>query len=250
MLQLHKFKQINSTYLLISISLTVFLAELFYNYFVSPEALEGIFYTYGFSLDGFLAGRWWTPITSIFLHASPDHIALNMIALFFFGSVLENEIGWKKVMLIFFLSALVGNLAVAVATIFNIMPSSVPVIGASAAIFGLLGTAMLVKPLEFVMFPYLVPIPLLLVALIYIFFNITEFLVVLATGGITNVAYAAHIGGLISGMLFGFKQEGKKKSVILLIAILTILIFIPFIWEILQYLELANYVNFLPTIFK
>ena len=141
-------------------------------------------------------------------------------------------------------------MAVLAANMVGIMPGSIPVIGASAAIFGLLGAAMLIKPLEFMFFPYLIPIPLILVALIYIFFNITEFLIVLFTGGVSNVAYVAHIGGLGSGMMFGFKQEGKKNSLKVLVLILIILIIIPFIWELFRYLELTNYASFLSIIFK
>ncbi|MBU3904867.1 MAG: rhomboid family intramembrane serine protease [Nanoarchaeota archaeon] len=249
-MELHKFKKINVTYLLISICLTVFFIELFYNYFVGPEALEALFYTFGFSLENIMAGGWWSFITSIFMHASSEHLVLNMIALFFFGSVIEHELGSGKILLIFFAAALLGNVAVILASLLGIMPATIPVIGASAAIFGLLGTAMLVKPLEFVLFPYLIPIPLILVALIYTIFNITEFLVILATGGISDIAYVAHIGGLIFGMLYGFKIEGQKNSFKVLILILIVLIVIPFIWEMLSYLELTNYATFLSTGFK
>ena len=69
------------------------------------------------------------------------------------------------------------------------------------------------------------------------------------TGAPCDIAYVAHIGGLISGMLFGFKQEGRKKSLMVLILILVILIVVPFIWELLQYLEITNYTNFISTVF-
>ncbi|MDD5416598.1 MAG: rhomboid family intramembrane serine protease [Candidatus Aenigmarchaeota archaeon] len=249
-MELHRFKGINATYLLTSICITMFLFEVFFNYIFGKVAFENLFYTYGFSFSNLLAGKWWTFITSIFLHANAQHITLNMIALFFFGSVVEHELGWKKVLLVFFSSAILGNVFVLIATVLGIMPAAVPVLGASGAIFGLLGVAMLVKPLEFIMFPYLVPIPLLLVALIYIFFNITEFVFVLVTGGVTDIAYVAHIGGLAAGILFGFKQEGKEKSIKVLVLILAVLILIPLVWEFIRYLELANYATFISNVFK
>jgi membrane associated rhomboid family serine protease len=245
-----KSNSFNATYLLIATCIAVFLFEIFYNYVLGKPAFDNLFYTYGFSLDNLLAGKWWTFITSIFLHANPEHLILNMVALFFFGSALEHGVGWKKTLLIFFVSATVGNIAVLIANLIGIMPASVPVVGASAAIFGLLGSAMLVKPLEFVMFPYLVPVPLLLIALIYIFFNITEFIVVLFKGGATDIAYVAHIGGLICGMLFGFKQEGQKKSLFVLLLILAILIAVPFFLELLRYIEIANYTSLISQVFK
>ena len=249
-MELHKFKQINATYLLMSICITTFLLEIFYNYAFGKAAFDNLFYTFGFSMQNILAGKIWTFVTSLFLHANAEHLILNMIALFFFGSVVEHEIGWKKTILIFFSSAFLGEIAVLMASYVGIMPATIPVIGASGAVFGLLGAAMLIKPLEFVVFPYLIPIPLLLVALIYIFFNITEFIVVLASGGVTDVAYVAHIGGLAAGILWGFKQEGRKRSLIVLIAILAILIVIPFVWDFLRYLEITNYTSLLSKVFK
>jgi len=245
-----KLSGFNATYLLIATCVTMFLFEIFYNYVLGKPAFDNLFYTYGFSLDNILAGKWWTFITSIFLHANAEHLILNMVALFFFGSALEHSVGWKKTLLIFFASAIVGDIAVLFASLIGIMPASVPVVGASAAIFGLLGAAMLVKPLEFVMFPYLVPVPLLLIALIYIFFNITEFIVVLFKGGVTDIAYVAHIGGLFSGMLFGFREDGQKKSLFVLLLIFAILIIIPFFLEFLRYIEIVNYTSLVSQVFK
>jgi membrane associated rhomboid family serine protease len=135
-------------------------------------------------------------------------------------------------------------------SLLGIMPASVPTIGASAAIFGLMGTAMLVKPFEFVFYPYLIPVPLIIVALLYTLYNIGAFVAVLFLGEASEIAYAAHIGGLFTGALFGFREEGAKRGILVLVMIILLLVLIPVLWGALQYLEIFNYISAFTGIFK
>lgn len=237
------FKKIPATYLLISICLSAFMAEFIYGIIFGEGALIGLFNTFGFSIQGFFQGKIWTLITSIFLHANAMHLVLNMVALFFFGKVVETELGWKKLLLIFFAAGIIGDLATIFTGFLGLSSFTIATIGASAAIFGLMGAAMLVKPLEFVFFPYLIPIPLMLVAVLYTLYNVLAYLAVLLGGAVSNVAYMAHIGGLIAGMIFGFKEVGKKRGMLLLAVILLILILAPILWYYIGLLEIFNYVN-------
>lgn len=237
------------TNFLISAIAAVFIIELLWQYTYGANAVKEAFGMLGFSLNALLAGRWWTFITAPFLHAGPDHIILNALALFFFGKAAESELGTKRTLALYFGSAIVGNLAVLVATFIGIMPPDVPTVGASAAIFGLMGAAMLVKPFEFVFYPYLIPIPLILVALLYTLFNIAEFIAVLATRAETNIAYAAHLGGLAVGMLAGFKIEGAKRGFLVLLLIFVLLLIIPLIWGLFSGLEVFNWVGILGKAF-
>lgn len=230
------------TNFMISAIAAVYLVEFLWQYMYGAAALGEAFGAFGFSLSGLLAGRWWTFLTAPFLHAGPDHIILNAFALFFFGKAAEAELGIKKTALLYFGAAIAGNLAVLAATAAGIMPPDVPTVGASAAIFGLMGAAMLLKPFEFVFYPYLIPVPLLLVALLYTLFNIAAFVAVLATGAGTNIAYAAHLGGLAVGMLTGFKIEGAKRGFMVLLIIFALLLLIPLIWGLLAGLEMFNWV--------
>ena len=175
---------------------------------------------------------------------------LNMIALFFFGRVVELGIGRKKFLLIFLSSAIVGNMAILTMSLLGFYSVVIPTIGASAAIFGLLGAAMLVKPFEFILYPYLIPIPLIMVALVYTLYNIAAFVLVLTTATASNISYISHIGGLAAGMLFGFKEEGSRKGLIVLLFLLLILILTPFMFMLLNYLEIFNYVNVLSQVIK
>lgn len=188
-------------------------------------------------------------ITSVFLHADIEHLILNIIALFFFGRVVEQYLGRKKFLLIFFATAITANIAFLVFS-FIMGQLGIVVIGASAAIFGLMGTAMLVRPLELVPYPYLIPIPLIVVAVLYTLYNIASFLLVATNLQVSNISFVSHIGGLVAGMFFGFREEGSKKGFIILIFLLILLITVPFLWTIFNYLEIFNYVSVLSNFFK
>ena len=237
------------THALMIICILVYVGEIAYSYMNGPGAMNYLFSEYGFSLDSFMDGKFWTPLTSIFLHASPDHLILNLIALFFFGSVIEEHSGKKKYLLIFFSSAFVGAAAVAACSFLGMMPADIPTVGASAAVFGLLGTAMLVKPFEMVFYPYIIPVPLIFVALLYTLYNIGAFIAIVATGIETDVAYAAHIGGLLMGAFFGFREEGFGRSVMVLVVILILLLLIPLFYSFLDYLKVFDYVDALAQVF-
>jgi membrane associated rhomboid family serine protease len=232
------------TNFLILICVIVFLIEIYYNFSID------IFNEYGFSLQNLSLGKFWVFITSIFLHAEPAHLILNMLALFFFGRVVEKHLGKRKFLLVFFVSAFLGDLAILTLITFGLTSSVIPTIGISAAVFGLMGTAMLIKPLEFVFHPYLIPVPLILVALIYTLYNIGEFLLFVTTGATSNISYASHIGGLIFGMYYGLQQEGGKKGIIILLFILFLLVLVPILWNYLALLDIFNYVNVIVGIFK
>ncbi len=82
--------------------------------------------------------EYWRLVTAMFLHAGLMHIFFNMISLYFLGSYLEPVAGWKKFLVIYFTAGVAGNVLA-----FAIGPIFVPMIGASTAIFGLLGALFL-----------------------------------------------------------------------------------------------------------
>jgi membrane associated rhomboid family serine protease len=239
----------NLTYFFILVFVVIFILQLYYTFIYGEDFINELFYNYGFSLQNVLDGRIEVFLTSVFLHGDASHLILNMVALFFFGRVVEQELGRKKFLIIFFMSAIVGNMAVLSSTLLGFGSAVVPTIGASAAIFGLIGTGMLVKPFEFVFYPYLIPIPLILVALIYTIYNIAELLLVILEGASSNISYVSHLGGLIAGMIFGFRQEGSRRGLIVLLFLLLLLILTPFMLIIFNYLEIFNYVAFLSQAF-
>ncbi|SOD95607.1 rhomboid family intramembrane serine protease [Blastococcus haudaquaticus] len=81
-----------------------------------------------------LFGEWWRVFTAAFLHIGPIHLAMNMLALLIFGSELERQLGRRRYLALYLLSALGGAVAIQL-----LGDPRVPVAGASAAIYGLLG---------------------------------------------------------------------------------------------------------------
>ncbi len=82
-----------------------------------------------------LHGEWWRLVSAGFLHASITHVALNGASLWFIGQLCERAYGWLRFSGIYVVALIVGNLASAV-----LVPQ--PAVGASGAIFGLLGALM------------------------------------------------------------------------------------------------------------
>jgi membrane associated rhomboid family serine protease len=81
-----------------------------------------------------LFGEWWRVFTAAFLHIGPVHLVVNMVALLLFGSELERQLGWWRYLSLYLLSAMGGAVAIQL-----LGDPRVPVAGASAAIYGLLG---------------------------------------------------------------------------------------------------------------
>ncbi len=238
------------TYLLISIMVAVFFFEVYAGYAYGEKAVSPMFRNFGFSLSGFLGGNWWSPITSIFLHASPEHLLLNMFAFYFFGRVVEQQLGWKKMLLIFLGAGLAGNAALSAVALAGLSSSLVPTVGASGAIFGLLGAAMFLKPLDLVIYPYIIPVPLILVAILYVLYNLLAFAAVLATGQESEIAYVAHLGGLAAGVIAGLKIEGKKRGALILLSFILIAILILVAWKYVSVIEGANYLSIFSNAVK
>jgi membrane associated rhomboid family serine protease len=142
----------------------------------------------------------WTIITSMFTHRGIYHILANMVTLYFFGSFITRLLGVKNFLIIYLCGGLVGNLF---HILFN-LNSVIPAIGASGAVFALGGALTVLTPkLKVIVFPIPVPMPLW-VAIIGGFLILSI---------IPNVAWQAHLGGLIFGALMGLYYRKKVRAV-------------------------------------
>ena len=142
--------------------------------------------------------RPWTIVTNLFVHGGLWHLLVNMVALYFFGSYLTRLIGTRSSLIIYFLGGILGNV------LFMLLASPfVVVIGASGAIFALGGTLAVLRPkLQVFVFPIPVPLPLW-AAVIGGFFVIALF---------SHVAWQAHLGGLVFGLIAGFLLRNRVRS--------------------------------------
>ncbi len=167
---------------------------------------EHIVLTYGFT------PAHWTPLTvltSMFLHGDAGHIIGNMWYLFIFGDNVEDRFGHLKYLLFYLVSGVV-------ATYINYLTdpaSAILVIGASGAISGVMGAYLLVFPrvkVHVIAFFYLTTLPAFVLIgfwfILQLYFGTAGLL-----GGIgSGIAYWAHIGGFLFGLLGGLGYRVAK----------------------------------------
>lgn len=136
--------------------------------------------------------RPWTFVTYLFIHAPGfGHIFFNMLSLFFFGPRVEDRIGGKSFLGLYFTSGIAGALLS--------IPMSNPIIGASGAIFGVLLAYAWFWPRNQMLIWGIIPIEarymVLLMTIASFFFGVVP-----GAGG--NVAHFAHLGGFLGGYIF------------------------------------------------
>ncbi len=151
-----------------------------------------IFDTFGFTPSQFLDEPW-TILTSMFIHAGIWHLIVNMLMLYFFGSYILGLVGEVKFLIVYFVGGLLGNLL-----FFFLGNEYAIVVGASGAVYAIMGTLAVMRPRLKVLVWFLVPVDLWIVVVI---------------GALIispNIAWQAHIGGIVLGVVAGFyfrKQE-------------------------------------------
>jgi membrane associated rhomboid family serine protease len=126
-------------------------------------------------------GDWWRLITSAFLHGGVLHITFNMLALWWIGGPVETVMGRWKYLALYLISGLAGSAGALIAT-----PTS-PTVGASGAIFGLLGAMLVIQ--------YQATGTLAGPALTLILINLA------LSFTLNGISYGGHIGGLVGGIL-------------------------------------------------
>jgi membrane associated rhomboid family serine protease len=147
---------------------------------------------------------WLTLFSSIFMHGGWLHLGGNMLFLWIFGDNVEHRIG-HVLYLVFYLA--VGVVA-SMAQILTNTGSIIPTLGASGAISGVLGAYLVMFPTNRVtvfLFRFLMPVPAIVAIGIWAVFQFISGLgVAAATSETGGVAYMAHIGGFVGGVVAGF----------------------------------------------
>jgi len=149
-----------------------------------------------------------TLITSMFMHGGIAHIFGNMLFLWIFGDNIEDRLGHIRYLIFYLVCGIIAGLSHVFATaMFASDPSSllVPSLGASGAISGVLGAYILLFPTRRVIVLlgwFAAPLPAFVAIGLWFVFQLISGLGVLGSGSQAGgVAYAAHIGGFISGLL-------------------------------------------------
>jgi membrane associated rhomboid family serine protease len=142
---------------------------------------------------GIATGQYWRLVSAMFLHAGLLHIAFNAYALWIFGSVVEQELGRLRFLLIYFATGIVAS-----AASYAFGPNAVGV-GASGAIFGIFGA--------FVTYNYRRRHLAIAAARLRSAVTIVVINMVLALS-IQGIDWRAHVGGFLAGLFAGFAAEG------------------------------------------
>jgi membrane associated rhomboid family serine protease len=163
------------TKVLIGINVAVWLLH----YEMSPATVDDL-YMWG---PGVANGQWYRLITSVFFHTAPLHIAMNMWSLWVLGPSLERLLGRWRFLALYLVSGLAGSALIMLAA------PQTATLGASGAIFGLLGALLVIQRRRGGQLG-----PVLAIVVVNL----------VATFSIPGISWQAHVGGLVAGVLVGF----------------------------------------------
>ncbi len=151
-------------------------------------------------------GEWWRFLTAIFLHGGLGHILYNLFALVLFGSILERIVGGRRFLTVFFVTGILANIISV-----NFYGSS---LGASGAIFGVIGALLFIRPLLPV-WAFGMPLPLIVAGVIWAAGDVLGAIGFFAGNPIDDTGNLAHLSGMAFGLLLGWvyrKEEKKLKK--------------------------------------
>ena len=207
------------TYFIIILCVLIFLiqlssqtyksGQLFYSYGLIPSVLMG---NKQLPLDLYIIPAYLTIFSSMFMHGGFMHLIGNMLYMWIFADNIEDSLGPKKFIIFYLLS----GIGAAMTQVLMDTHSQIPMVGASGAIGGVLGAYLINHPNArvLVLIPFGFFSQLIKIRSLYVlgFWFILQFI---SSGG--GVAYAAHIGGFVSGiiLILFFNKKTRKKSKII-----------------------------------
>jgi len=192
------------TYLLIVVNIMVFLVQQsdpsYYDHFINNYGLVPVNIMEGKNL--------FTLVTSMFIHANLIHIGLNMLFLLITGDGCERVMGSSRFLVFYLACGVLSGLF----HVYMNQTSSVPTIGASGAIFGVLAAFAILFPFRWLITLFgLIPVPI--PAIIFAFLMILIETAYVASGGVPNVAHTAHVGGFLAGVFLTLLFGPRKREI-------------------------------------
>jgi membrane associated rhomboid family serine protease len=162
---------------------------------------------FGLSVQGLKEGKIWQLLTFQFLHSVPWpwHVLFNCLGLYFFGRPVEETLGSRRFLILYFLSGIAGGILYVVTTVVLPHHADISVVGASAGVCGLIAIFCTLHPMqELTTWIYFLPITirarylLLFLGLFSLFGTLVPF---------DYTAHAAHLGGILLGI--GYVRWGE-----------------------------------------
>jgi membrane associated rhomboid family serine protease len=171
------------------------------------------------STSGVAHGEWWRLFTAMFLHASFFHLAVNMYSLYFVGSIMEQVIGRWRFLLLYLASGLAGSAGALV------LSPLTPTVGASGAIFGVLGGLFILERRRHIATGGQVAGLIVLNLVITFAFS-------------NSISVGGHVGGLIGGMaLMLALLQFRRSALYSIVAVLAL----TMVSLIVAYAKVRNY---------
>lgn len=155
----------------------------------------------------------WTFLTSMFMHGGIFHIFVNMFSLFFVGSLIEKILGHRRYLAFYLIAGLFAGLVFVLSSLVFPADFNAYAVGASGALFGLVGLLVLLAPnlKVYVMF---IPIP---IKIKYAAVGLLALLWIISITANVGIGNTAHLGGLIAGLAYGLylrhKFPNKVKAI-------------------------------------
>ncbi len=153
-------------------------------------------------LENILVFRYWTFLTSMFMHGGIFHLFMNMLSLFFIGTLIEKILGKKRYVWFYILSGIFAGILFVLA---GLVDSGAPAVGASGALFGLVGLLMILIPNLKVSMMF-IPIP---IKMKYAAPGMLILLWIVSIVGKIGIGNFAHLGGFIVGIFYGLYLKNK-----------------------------------------
>jgi len=138
----------------------------------------------------------WRLISYQFLHATPKHIIMNMLVLFFIGPTLERHWGSRRFILFYLSCGAVAGLTFLVLVAVGVLGAG-PLVGASGAILGVLVACAILFP-QVVLFLVIIPMPIRVFAVVITLMYVLN----IVTGGVNAGGDVAHLGGMAAGAAY------------------------------------------------
>ena len=194
---------INPVFAIIAANLVIYIAMLFSAESVYPFGDMGIIrldrFTYYLGMTPYyFTERPWTILTAMFIHSGFWHLFFNMLVLFFFGSYLSRLVGNNWFTIVYIIGGLAGNL------LYLVLGEDLSIaVGASGAVYAVAGALAVLVPNLRVYVWFVIPMPLWMVVLIF----------AVGFSFVSGVAWEAHIGGLVVGVIAGFYFRRSRRFV-------------------------------------